>query len=54
MLTQDLMDRRSPEEIRDMARTYAMYLDGSLSRADGRPLAHRYFEAWQLVRAGLV
>jgi|DEB19_MinimDraft_3_1074340.scaffolds.fasta_scaffold94127_2 hypothetical protein len=53
-LTADIMDRRTPEEIRDMARTYAMYLDGSLSRADGRPLAHRYYQAWQLVQSGQV
>jgi hypothetical protein len=53
-LTEATMDRRSPDEIRAMAATYRMYLDGSLSRADGRPLPMRYHQAWELVRAGLV
>jgi hypothetical protein len=53
-LTQDTMDRRTPEQIREMAATYRMYLSGSLSRADGRPLAHRYYEAWRLVESGAV
>lgn len=53
-LTADIMDRWTPEQIRDMASTYRMYLSGALSRSDGRPLAHRYFQAWRLIESGTV
>ena len=53
-LTADIMDRWTPEQIRDMASTYRMYLSGALSRSDGRPLAHRYYQAWRLVESGAV
>lgn len=53
-LTPSIMDRWTPAQLRDMASTYRMYLSGALSRSDGRPLPHRYHQAWELVRSGQV
>ena len=52
MLTPSIMDRRTPEEIREMAATTRMYLRGVL--VTNRPLPARYFAALDLVNAGRV
>ncbi len=53
-LTPAIIDRYSPEELRDMAATARTVLAGTLVYRGGRPLPPRYYRALDLVRAGLV